>query len=183
MKKFMSPLPLSKIGGIGQVTMKRLERRQLRYCCDLAEMNKMLVLEKLGASFAFYHDLVNGLDCTGVTLKEGIQKSSSRERTFQEDIKLKDCPNVVEKLVNIISKDIQGFSYRTVSIKLRFSDFTTITRDFSYSVQSSKPQAMYNAACELLSHVEDHRGTRLLGVKVSNLMQKTYDQMTISAYC
>jgi len=166
------PLSVGKISGIGKKSEAILRTRGVNTIGDLAHVDVKLMREWFGSYADNLHDLANGHDMSEVTCG-GEAKSVSNETTFEND--LFDKEKITAALLELSDKVSMrlreyGFKGRTITLKLRFSDFTTYTR----SITVEKPtnfcdnifvviEKLYNAFPVSLKPV------RLVGVKVSNL--------------
>ncbi len=166
----LDPLPVSKIYGVGPRTAKRLEVLGVRTVRDLAELARDDVGLRFGASGLWIHDLAHGIDPRRVTPRRE-EKSHGMERTFAEDITGRDELRTIllsfceEVAFALRDKGLRG---RTVTLKARFSDFTTITRTRTLDFPTNLGPRFYKIACELLAKVE-RRPLRLLGLSITKL--------------
>jgi DNA polymerase IV len=166
----LDPLPVSKIFGVGPRTAKRLELLGVRTVSDLADLDRGEVRLRFGASGLWIHDLAHGIDPRRVTPRRE-EKSHGMERTFAEDIAdrgelrallLSFCEEVAFTLRD------KGLRGRTVTLKARFPDFTTVTRTRTLDLPTNLGPRIYQVAKELLERVRPSP-LRLLGVQVSKL--------------
>lgn len=166
----LDPLSVSKIYGIGPRNAKRLEALGVRTVGDLARRTREDVVREIGATGAWIHDLAHGIDTRRVTPRRE-EKSHGMERTFPRDLADRDelrlfllefCEEVA---FGLRDKGLRG---RTITIKVRYQDFTTITRTKSLSAPTNLGPRIYATARELFERVPVGR-VRLLGVQVSGL--------------
>ncbi|MFT4327019.1 MAG: hypothetical protein ACMXYK_05945, partial [Candidatus Woesearchaeota archaeon] len=100
-----------------------------------------------------------------------------RESTFMENITNADCKTKAKELLEEILHDFQGDA-KTISIKVRYENFKTITRNNTFKIASSNKN-MYLEAIEQLLCVVDDGPIRLFGVKLDNLVHDNTKQMTL----
>jgi DNA polymerase-4 len=165
-----TPLPVSKVFGVGPRTAKRLEGLGVATIGDLARRERAEVLREFGATGAWIHDLAHGIDRRRVVARRE-EKSHGMERTFPEDLSEREelraqllafCEEVSFGLRD------RGLRGRTVTLKARFADFRTVTRTRTLEHPTNLGSRLYHVALELFERVE--RGPlRLLGIQVSNL--------------
>ena len=166
----LDPLPVSKVFGVGPRTAKRLESLGVNTIGDLARRERSDVVREFGASGAWIHDLAHGIDVRRVTPRRD-EKSHGMERTFATDVTdreelrlalLSFCEDVA---FGLRDKGLRG---RTVTLKARYGDFTTITRTKTLTAPTNLGPRIYTTARELLDKVPPGP-LRLLGVQVSGL--------------
>jgi DNA polymerase IV (archaeal DinB-like DNA polymerase) len=167
---FLAPLSIHKIPGIGKVARKKFEDNGVFTIGKLAEMNRYKVKELFGDSGLTFQDIALGKDHSGISHR--IRRDSfSRETTFLTNVTSKDeLIEEIRKLSQEVHKDLGNYMFKTVSIKLRYSDFKTITRDSSVLTSSCSVDDIERLATTLfLSAFIEGRQYRLIGVKVTNL--------------
>jgi DNA polymerase-4 len=170
---FLSPLPLRVLPGLGPATERVLTGLGLRTLGELAAHPRGLLEGRLGKAAALsLHLRSQGIDSSPVT-PPSAPRSISREKTFEQDI---GDPAVLRERLRRLGADVgrslraAGLSARTVDIKLRHADFTTVSRQRSLDAGSDTDAAIVASALALLA--ESHRAgqpIRLLGVGVHNL--------------
>jgi DNA polymerase-4 len=174
--EFLAPLPVEKLWGVGEVTATRLHELGIFTIGQLAE----LPVAQLGAQFGRRgHDLARqarGIDDSAVVV-ERAEKSLSRETTFAEDV---GDPKVLRKWLLTLSESVarqlrrRGVCGRTVKLKLRYSDFETLTRQVTLETPTDLEQVIFDQAVTLLDNAWDRRRrVRLIGVGVSKLDTET----------
>lgn len=181
-KGFLAPLPITKIPGIGKVSSRQYYARGIKTIGDLSRYSRFQILEMFGKHSVQYYDLALGEDRSGIVHRDCV-KSVSRERTFPEDNNDRQAlKQKLEELCHMVHKDLKGQGFRTVSIKLRNSDFSTMTRDRSLGRTSYSAEDILWSAGSLFE--ENYMGTdiRLIGVRVSNLSAETSVQKTLLSY-
>ena len=179
---FLHPLPLRSLWGVGPATEKRLARFGLTTIGDLAAIPRESLIDALGRAHGQHlHDLAWGRDERPVE-PDRETKSISAEETFPRDVYDTDmlraeARRLAEQVAGRLAK--QGLAGRTVTIKVRYPDFRTITRSLTGPEPISDGSGVARAAVELLARAELRRGVRLLGVGVSNLVVAPTRQLTL----
>jgi DNA polymerase IV len=173
---FLAPLPLRAMPGIGPKTAERLETLGIRTLVQVAAMDAVTANEVLGNHGMGLVARAQGRDVRDVHENEPV-KSVSNERTFATDVRSpQDVDGALAALATKVGQRLRkkGLSGRTVSIKLRFSDFTTKTVRRTLPVATDDDAAIGAVARELLRQSwSPGIGLRLLGVGVSGFDDKT----------
>jgi DNA polymerase-4 len=168
----LAPLPVRRLPGIGPASEERLRRRRLATIGDLAALGLDELVEMLGrAHGAGVHAAARGLDDRAV-VPEREAKSASAELTFATDLTDRRLlADHARQLTDRVAERLQrhGISGRTVTLKLRRYDFSTITRSVTLPQPTDSAPEIASAAVGLLNGVDTSDGVRLLGVGVSGL--------------
>lgn len=171
---FLDPLPVGRLWGVGPATERRLHELGLRTVAELAASDRAVLREALGARLAdFLHDLAHGIDDRAV-VPHREAKSCGAERTFERD--LRDLELMRERVTELAEEVADGLGQigrpgRTVTVKVRYPDFQTITRSFTLPDPVDEAAAIARIAIALLERTAaGKRAVRLLGVSVSNLV-------------
>jgi len=172
---FLHPLPVGALWGVGQKTEEALLRLGLRTVGDLAHVPAKTLQRALGAAAgAHLHALSWGRDPRRVVPNEP-EKSTGHEETFSTDI---DDPVVIHRELLLLSERTAGrlraggWLARTVSIKVRFADFATITRSRTLEVPTDVGQELYDTARALFDALGlDRARIRLVGVRAERLVE------------
>ncbi len=170
---FMAPLPVTRIWGLGKVSAKRLADLGIETVSDLLRYPLATLKGLLGSNAERFMDLARGIDDRPVE-PGGDQKSIGAEITFAEDIAdAGELRRVLDGLVERVTHELRekDMCARTVSIKARYPDFTTVSRAQTVSKAISSTRKIRDTARELLETrlTRGGRALRLLGVSVSNL--------------
>ena len=172
-EEFLHQLPVAALWGVGERTEEALTRLGLRTVGQLAQVPLATLQRELGNALgAHLHDLSWGRDPRPV-VAHSPDKSIGAEETFDTDI---DDPEVIRRELLRLSERVgarlraAGHAGRTVSVKLRRSDFTTITRSRTLREPTDLARMIYITACELYEAAGlDRVRLRLVGVRVENL--------------
>jgi DNA polymerase IV len=173
--QFLHPLPVSALWGVGDKTRQTLSRLGLRTVGDIAGTPLDALEHDLGkAAAAHLHALARGQDERAVT-SSVREKSVGSEETFESDIS--DPVLIRRELLRLSRRTATalrsaGLAARTISIKLRKADFTTITRSRTLPAATSETQQIYATACELYaaSGLSGQTRLRLVGVRAASLV-------------
>lgn len=173
-KKFLSPLPVEKLWGIGKKTKARLNKLGIKTIGELAKFPVHKLIEEFGELGYEYHLMANGMDESEVEEKYEI-KSIGREHTFEEDTNdLKWIHDTLNSLVSEIVQEVKEkkFLFRTVTIKVRYEDFETHTHSKSLLAPTDDFKTLLKISEELLKpFLLSEKSIRLIGVRVSNLTE------------
>ncbi len=169
------PLDVSKLYGVGPVTTARLNSLGVFRIGQLARMPADLLKREFGSNGEHLKRIANGLDDSPVLahIDKPDPKSISHEKTFENDsadFRLLDSVilHLTDKVVSRMKK--HRFTAGTITLRVRFADFKTITRARSVSVPTDDVELIYKIARGLLPReLVASRKIRLLGVRVSNL--------------
>jgi DNA polymerase IV len=169
---FLHRLPVGALWGVGERTEEALLRLGLRTVADLAHTPVDTLRRALGEPGAQLHDLAWGRDPRAV-VPEQVEKSVGAEETFPRDV---DDPQVVLRELLRLSERVAarlratGSVGRTVVIKIRFADFTTITRSRTLKQPTDVARDVYQTARRsFVSLGLDRARLRLIGVRVEGL--------------
>jgi DNA polymerase IV len=170
---FLHPLPVSALWGVGPATLARLERYGLRTIGDLAALPEETLVRSLGqASGHHLHALAWGRDDRDV-VPVTRAKSIGHEETYETDHhSLDGLRREAVRLGDAVAARLReaGMAGRTVTIKVRFHDFQTITRSHTLPAPVDTGVDVARAATALLEQVDPSAGVRLFGISVSNLV-------------
>ena len=170
-RSFIAPLPVTKIFGIGGAAQQSLAKFGITTIGQLAKVDKHIVQKVFGKNADKVQLLAQGLDDRPV-IPETAPKSIGRETTFEKDLyTYEDCKAAILELSGQTGYRLRnkGYSGRTVTLKVKFKDFKTITRSISSESDISCDEEIFALAVMLLREVNYENGVRLLGVTVSHL--------------
>ena len=167
-------LPVGKLYGVGEETAKKLEILGVRTIGQLARIPVPALKKVFGVIGELLHDAANGIDESPVLTAEEQPpaKSIGNEYTFQSDTR--DDEVIHSVLLGLCSKVARrlrkgGHAGRTVTLKVRFADFNTISRGRTLEDYMDLDKEIFDVAREVLAKVQRQKAIRLLGVSVSNL--------------
>lgn len=176
----LRPLPAGRLPGVGPATAAKLRSIGVTSIADLADLPEAELVRALGNSQGRgLWLLAHGLDDREVT-PERESKSVSVEDTFEHDIAdVARLITVVDDMARRVVERLRGarLSGRTISVKVRLHDFTTLTRSATLPAPTDDVRVVVRIARQLLSEVDVSGGLRLLGVGVSGLADWTQDDL------
>ncbi|PHV11531.1 DNA polymerase IV [Chitinimonas sp. BJB300] len=171
------PLGVGKINGIGPKAVEKLNSLGIVTIGDLACFGLFTLQNRFGRVYGLWlHQSANGWDDRPVVI-HSEPKLISREATFEYDLDVKiDRVKLTEffyRLCEQLSEDLKhkGYVCYTIGIKIRFTDFHTVTRDITLSQPISDSKAIIQAARVCLRRVFFNNRIRLLGIKATGLLQ------------
>lgn len=170
--RFLSSLPVSMLWGVGPKTEKRLTEMGIFTIGALAALGEPTLTSIFGENGRELARHALGRDERPVTTQHAI-KSVSQETTFARDI---SDNATLEQTLKHLSKEV-GANLRadelagtTIKLKIRWPDFTTLTRQATLSIPTNLDEEIYQNALELLHKVHEHgKAVRLIGVGISGL--------------
>jgi DNA polymerase-4 len=173
---FLAPLDVGKIPGVGKVTKARLNEIGIVHIADLLRVPQSLLEENFGKWGAALAGKARGEDAggwfEGEVGEEWEAKSISHEHTFSTDTRDREkLESTLARLSEMVGRRLreQEFAARTIQLKLRYSDFTTITRAHSLREPTIVDTEIFATVRKLfLENWEPGREVRLLGVHASN---------------
>jgi DNA polymerase-4 len=172
-EQFLHKLPVDALWGVGPVTAQRLRERGIDRLIDVRRVDPGVLREAIGSSADWLRQLADGIDDRPVEPHHD-PKSSGTENTFAEDLTdLAEIRHEVDEMARDGAAWLErkGLTCRTVTIKVRYSDFTTVTRSHSRTPPTRDRDDIAARAIALLDRTEaGQRPVRLLGVSVHNLI-------------
>ena len=181
-KEFLAPLPVAAIPGVGPKTKDFLLRHHLATISDVQQKSREQMVTLLGAHGLWLWRVAQGGGSEDVAT-DHTAKSISREETFSRDIAGEvQLRKSIVPLVEDVCASLRRHSWkaRTISLKLRYSDFTTLTRDRTIE-PSNDDAAVVRVVHELLhATLEPGRPVRLLGVRTSGFQDDAQTELTFS---
>jgi DNA polymerase-4 len=176
---FLHPHPVKRLWGVGPATLARLERFGVETIGDLAALPEASLVDTLGkAHGAQLHALAQGRDDRPVEADRET-KSIGQEETFPRDVSDRAAlEQEVRRMAERVGSRLREhhLAGRTVTLKVRFPDFRTITRSATLPEAFDVTAQITELALGLFEKVDVAGGIRLLGVTVSNLAQGAAQQ-------
>ena len=170
-EEFIAGLPIEAFWGVGPVTAKKMHTLGIYNGSTLRNCSLEMLTRQFGKMGQVYYDFARGIDNRPVEAIR-IRKSIGCEHTLEKDISLKS--SVIIELYHVAcdlaerlkAKDFQG---STLTLKVKFHDFTQITRSISVNKQLHTLQDILPLSKQLLAEVDyEQHPIRLLGLSVSN---------------
>jgi DNA polymerase-4 len=169
---FLAPLPLRRLPGLGPAAERALNGLGITTLGQLAALPLDTVQRRVGrASGTSLWERAQGIDTAPVSVP-GAPKSVSREETFARDVAQRSALHLrIAELSSDVGARLRtgGWTARTVTLKLRYTDFTTITRQETLATATATDTTVRDAALALLDTAWSGDAVRLLGVGVSGL--------------
>ena len=172
---FVESLAIEKFHGIGKVTAAKMRRLGIDNGLDLKKRSRQFLVNSFGKVGHYYYNIARANDNREVEANR-IRKSIGAENSFAED--LKDRETIIIKLEQIAQTlkkriDRHQASGRTLTLKVKFSDYQQITRSRTFENCINSLDTIITEAVGLLEIVElDGKSIRLLGISLSNLDNK-----------
>ena len=170
--EFVASLPVARFHGVGPVTAKKMERLGIHTGSDLRDWSLAALQAHFGSSADWYWRISRGIDEREVK-PDRPYKSVSAERTFDEDLRDPDRLAVeLERIAGYAWDRVKRAEVigRTVTLKVKFGDFTIITRSKSFAGSVPGSEAFAAAGQALLASLHPlPKGIRLLGLGLHNL--------------
>jgi DNA polymerase-4 len=180
---FLHPLPARALWGVGPATLARLERLGVRTVGDIAALPEATLVGVLGSAHGRHLSLLaRGIDPRPVEPDQQL-KSVGHEETFAHDYHEHEAlAREAVRMSDAVAWRLRraGTAGRTVTLKVRFADFQTITRSSTLPVTVADGPAVAHAALALLAAVDPAPGVRLLGVSVSGLTKGAAQQLSFA---
>ncbi|QRM51707.1 DNA polymerase IV (plasmid) [Rhizobium sp. BG6] len=169
---FVAQLPVKKFHGVGPATAQKMHRLGIETGADLREKSVEFLVQHFGKSGPYFYGIARGIDERQVK-PDRVRKSVGAEDTFAQDIHTYDP--ALEGVKPLIAKvwrycEANGITGKTVTLKVKYADFTQITRARTMPDGYPSPEAIEMTINSLLEAVFPTRqGIRLLGVTLSSL--------------
>lgn len=170
-RTFIAPLPVAKIFGVGKAAQQELLQFGIESIGQLAQTDVRVLRKVFGKNAERVQLLALGLDDRPVS-GESEAKSVGREITFEEDLTgFAACRQQLLVLSELVGYRLRrkGYYGRTLTLKVKFADFQTVTRSLTSESDIVSDEEIYRLAVLLLQKVSLLKGVRLLGVTVSSL--------------
>jgi DNA polymerase-4 len=183
MEMFLQGLPVDALWGVGPVTARKLRARGIHKLVDVRAADLNMLRDAVGSLAEWLQQLANGIDDRAVEPHQE-PKSSGSENTFARDL---TDPVEIRAEIDGMAREAAAWltrhalSARTVTIKVRYSDFTTITRSHT-APPTRDEEDIASRAVALLDKTEaGARPVRLLGVSVHNLCESDLPEADVHA--
>jgi DNA polymerase-4 len=172
-REFLHPLPIGALWGVGPQTGQALHRLGLKTVADVAAIPRRTLERAVGESLGSHlHHLANGVDDRSVVPGEAA-KSIGSEETFPHD--LDSTEEILREILRLADRTAErlrsgGHCGRTVTLKVRYANFNTITRSKTMPDAIDTPSEIYEVARALYLRLEKGvQRVRLVGVSISGL--------------
>ena len=182
---FLKPIPIEKFNGIGKTTQKRLHEMNIYTGEDLQNLDQDTFIDTFGKMGYVMFRRVHGIDDSPVE-SQRTRKSIGRERTYNRNIVYSaDVLQELKKLAKMVSADLKKKRQhgKTVVLKLRDSDFETVTKRMTFQDYVQGADEIYQVATEIYNKLEvTDKKIRLLGITVTNLDPLSYEEVRLNLF-
>ena len=174
-ERFLKDLPIGRFHGVGKVTEAKMKAAGITTGGDLKNKSQLQLQVLLGNSAEYYYNIARGIDDRPVSSNR-VRKSLGAETTFQHD--LSNTDEMIQQLYSLLDDILESLSQRellacTFTIKVKYSDFTQVTRSYTSDTVISVSDTARQLIPVLLAKTDaDRKPVRLLGVSFSNLMDQ-----------
>ncbi|MCP4352182.1 MAG: DNA polymerase IV [Desulfobacterales bacterium] len=169
--EFIAKLPIRKFFGVGKVTEKKMLDMGIKTGTDLKKMDKELLTRLFGKPGEYFYSIVHGQDNRPVEPNR-IRKSLGKETTLYEDIDDKEqMAEILEQIALQVENSLKKHNLKgmTITLKIKFSDFQTVTRSATTAEYVQDAAIIMEHIRTLLANTEAGiKKVRLLGITVSN---------------
>ena len=178
--EFLDPLPVEAIWGVGPRTLERLQRLGVRTVAELRAVPESTLVSSFGrAAGAQFWCLARGIDERRVDPAQSV-RSIGHEETFSRDLtEPGDLRRELIRMVDAVGRRLRevGVAGRTVTVKVRFPDFTTVSRSQTLPDATDLVVEILEVATGLMESLDTMSGIRLLGVSLSGLRDGSVRQL------
>ena len=179
-QRFLAPLPIKLIPGIGPKGVSRLNRIGVQTVADLAYLPLELLEEVYGKWGASLYCKARGISRSPVVAETEDPRSISRETTFNTDsIDPIFLESILSRLTEKSAEQLRSSKLlaRTITLKLRYSDFKTVTRTQTLSWPTAADHKLFRAATKLFHGTFNRKvRVRLIGISLTSLTAHPYQQ-------
>jgi DNA polymerase-4 len=171
-ENFMEQLPVEKFFGVGKVTAQKMKQMGLHTGGDLKKLTEDEMTRHFGKPGRFYYQIVRGIDNREVQPHRET-KSLGAEDTFAYDLTtLAEMEAELDKIAEVVHNRLLKYELkgRTLTLKVKYSDFKQITRNQSFTMAFNDLETISNTAKQLMAatNPDDNTRIRLLGISLSN---------------
>jgi nucleotidyltransferase/DNA polymerase involved in DNA repair len=186
--KFLAPLKVDALNGVGAKTAERLTRYGIETLGQIQQMTITELWPAMGRGSSWLKRRASGIDERPL-IDNGprLRKSIGHDRTYMEDVppeKTQLLHHTLAKLSTSIAKKLvdKKLQFRTVTVKIRYADYTTVQRSKSIPVGSDSREQLFQLVLDVFDQKRNpNKAVRLLGVRVTNLME-TKEQAVLTQF-
>jgi DNA polymerase-4 len=179
---FLDPLPVRRLHGVGPATERALGEMSVRTIAELRAVEPEVLSERFGKHGRVLWEFAQGIDDRPVET-HSERKSLGTENTYAVDlVGLETMEPEVEKMAGEVAQALarSGLAGCTVTLKIRYADFTTVTRSRTFPIPVFEGGTIAGCAKDLLRRTEaPSRPVRLIGVTASNLVRERVEQLSL----
>lgn len=172
--EFLETLEIDRFFGIGKVSAEKFHELGIYYGKDLKKLKKEDLVHWFGKAGSYYYNIVRGVDNREVEPSR-VRKSIGGEQTFEKDVE--EIPELRDRMLRVIDRmwnDVEkrNTEAKTVTLKIKFLDFETITRSRTQDFYLDSKQQIIEIALSILNdELPLPKPVRLIGVTLSNFKQ------------
>jgi len=167
---FIETLEIGKFFGVGAATEEKMKQLGIKNGADLKKLTKYELVDSFGKQGLHFYNIARGIDKREVKPNR-VRKSVGKEKTFKEDVTdLKWIIYYIKKIAKKVSDSLKArnLNGKTVTLKVRYADFETITRSVTLNSFINSSSRIKKTAIQLLKDTQvEERPVRLLGITVS----------------
>ena len=172
MKAFLENLPIGKIPGIGKKTKEIYIDYGIKKIGDLTNKKNSYLYERFGEQGITFKRIAEGKDRTKIKFSQA-RKSISRETTLTKNTtNIIELENELNKICEQVFKDLDNGFFKNISIKIRYKDFTTLTRDKALISYENSLESIKKNGFEIFRKTITSKPVRLIGLKLGNIVEK-----------
>lgn len=171
--QFLKPLPITKIWGVGPKMERELNKLGIYYIGDIQNYDVDVLVSLFGKRGKELYEFSFGIDHR-IVEDRTLHQSIGEEETFKEDI---DDINILENKLRTYSINlsnkliINGYLIRTITVKIKYTDFTIETRSITLNIPTDNEKIIFNTSKKiLLTKFNIEKKVRLIGLTLSNLI-------------
>jgi len=187
-EQFLEPLAVDALNGVGKKTAERLQNFGIETLGQIQRMTIPELWPAMGRGSVWLHRRARGIDERPI-IDNGprVRRSISKDRTFMNDVKPEEkdyLHEALKKMCTRIGEKLKKktLRFKTVTVKMRYSDYSTIQRSRSIPVESDDVSLLEKVAIEVFEQKRDrNKSIRLVGVKVSHLSEGS-DQLCLTEF-
>ena len=179
---FIAQLPVSKVPGVGRRTREHLDLLGIRTLGDVRKYSAEQLNRWLGKHGKRLAEIAAGIDHSKVTVLRPVKSISSEETLPADTRDVVKLRRYLLKQAEDVGRQLRKHGLRagTITMKVKHSDFSQITRQIGLSSRTRSSESLFKAACELLANYRSSKPVRLIGMGASDLSEKAAPvQMTL----
>ena len=177
----LRPLPISKVHGLGKKSVAKLNKIGIFTICDMLKYSRNFYEDLFGKHGIEIYDRIRGIDDREVLMSDEV-KSIGRETTLSEDTASEEIIwSYLEKFSEKISNSMsnRGLYCHTVTIKIKFEDFSVITRSKTVEHNIKNKEEILEVGREIFKNISVNKKVRLIGISISNFVESKFEQLNI----
>lgn len=179
---FLDPLPVRRLHGVGPATERALAEIKVQTIAEMRAVPLEDLIERFGKHGRILYEFSRGIDERPVETHQE-RKSLGTENTYARDLTdFAEMEAEVDRMAEEVARSLErrGFSSCTVTLKVRYEDFTTVTRSRTFAMPVGDALDIAACARDLLKRTEaPSRPVRLIGVTASNLVRERVSQLRL----